>query len=127
MPQCRYQSYFTFEKTKGLPTKYWPVKVCLRYTQVAKPISILSTQTSRNGRQLSFSSSSTSCLVLSDHHPAISNSFTFAKTMRNLVIDPNVFMCCSDVSSLFTNISLDKTIKICSEAGYDKSDSQPSF
>ena len=55
----------------------------------------------------------------------ISDSFTFAKTMQNLDIDPNVFMCSFDVSSLFANVSLDKTIKICSEALYDKSDLQP--
>ena len=55
----------------------------------------------------------------------ISDSFIFAKTMQNLDIDPNVFMCSFDVSSLFTNVPLDKTIKICSEALYDESDSQP--
>ena len=55
----------------------------------------------------------------------ISDSFTFAKTMQNLDIDPNVFMCSFDVSSLFTNVPFDKTIKICSEALYDQFDSQP--
>ena len=47
------------------------------------------------------------------------------KTMQNLDIDPNVFMCSFDVSSLFTNVSLDETIKICSEALYNESNSQP--
>ena len=55
----------------------------------------------------------------------ISDSFTFAKTMQNLDIDPNVFMCSFDVSSLFTDVSLDETIKICSDALYDDSDLQP--
>ena len=55
----------------------------------------------------------------------ISHLFTFAKTMQNLYIDPNVFMCSFDVSSLFTNVPLDETIKICSEALYDDSDLQP--
>ena len=55
----------------------------------------------------------------------ISNLFTFAKTMKNLGIDPDVFMCFFDVSSLFTNLPFDETIKICSESLYDKSDSQP--
>ena len=55
----------------------------------------------------------------------ILDSFTFAKTMENLEIDPNVFMCSFDVSSLFTNVPLNETIKICIEARYDKSDSQP--
>ena len=45
--------------------------------------------------------------------------------MHNLDSGPNVFMCSSDVSSLFTNVSLDETIKICSEALYDESDFQP--
>ena len=55
----------------------------------------------------------------------ISDSFTFAKTMQNLDIDPNVFICSFDVSSLFTNVPLDETIKICSEALYDQSNSRP--
>ena len=45
----------------------------------------------------------------------ISDSFTFAQTMQNLDIDRNVFMCSFDVSSLFTNVSLDETTKICSD------------
>ena len=40
----------------------------------------------------------------------ISDSFTFAKTMQNLDIGPNVFVCSFDVSSLFTNVPLDETI-----------------
>ena len=55
----------------------------------------------------------------------ISDSFTFAKIMQNLDIDPNVVMCSFDVSSLFTNISFDETIKICSDAFYHDSDLQP--
>ena len=45
--------------------------------------------------------------------------------MQNLDIDPNVFMCFFDVSSLFTNVFLDETIKIRLEALYDQSDSKP--
>ena len=55
----------------------------------------------------------------------ISDSFTFAKTMQNLDIDPNVFMCSIDGSSLFTKVPFNETIKICCEALYDQSDSQP--
>ena len=55
----------------------------------------------------------------------ISYSFTFAKTMQNLDLDPNVFMCSFDMSSLFTNVPLDKTTKICSNALYDDSNLQP--
>ena len=44
--------------------------------------------------------------------------------MQNLDIDPNVFMYSFDVFSLFTNVPLDETIKICSEALYDQSHSR---
>ena len=55
----------------------------------------------------------------------ISDLFTFAKTMQNLDIDSNDFMCSFDVSSLFTNVPLDETIKICSNALDDDSNLQP--
>ena len=55
----------------------------------------------------------------------ISDLFTFAKTMQNLDINPNVFMCSFNVSSLLIDVPLDETIKICSEALYGESDSQP--
>ena len=55
----------------------------------------------------------------------ISDSFTFAKTIQNLDIDPNVFMCFFDESSLFTYVPLHKTIKICLNALYDDSNLQP--
>ena len=58
-------------------------------------------------------------------HTAYQIRLRFAKTMQNLDIDPNVFMCSFDVSSLFTNVPLDETIKICSEALYDQSNSRP--
>ena len=45
--------------------------------------------------------------------------------MQNVDIQPNVFMCCFDVYSLFTIIPLDETIKICLEALCDQYDSQP--
>ena len=51
--------------------------------------------------------------------------FVFAKTMQNLDIDPNVFIYSFDMSSLFTNVPVDETIKIYLEALYDQSDSQP--
>ena len=56
---------------------------------------------------------------------SISDSFTFAKTMLNLDINPNVFVCSFDVFSLFTNVPLDEIIKICSNALYEQFDSQP--
>ena len=45
--------------------------------------------------------------------------------MQNLDINSNVFMCYFGVSSLFTNVPLDEIFKICSDALYDESDSQP--
>ena len=45
--------------------------------------------------------------------------------MQNLDIELNVFMCSFDVSSLFTNVPLDETIKICSEALYNQSNFRP--
>ena len=45
--------------------------------------------------------------------------------MLNLDIDPNVFTCSFDESSLFTNVPFDETIKICSNALYNDSDLQP--
>ena len=55
----------------------------------------------------------------------ISDSFTFANAMQNLDSDPNVFMCSFDETSLFTNVPLDETIKICSDAFYDDFELQP--
>ena len=55
----------------------------------------------------------------------ISDSFTFAKTMQNLDIDSNDFICSFDMYILFTNVPLDETIKIYSEALYDETNSQP--
>ena len=55
----------------------------------------------------------------------ISDSLMFPKTMQNLHIDSNAFMCSFDVSSSFTKVPLDQTIKICSDALYDDSDLQP--
>ena len=45
--------------------------------------------------------------------------------MQNLDIDPNVFKCSFDVSSLFTNVPLHETIKICSDALHHNSNLQP--
>ena len=53
------------------------------------------------------------------------DSFTFAKIMQNLHIDRNILICSFDVSSLFTSVPLDETIKICSDVLYDESHSQP--
>ena len=66
----------------------------------------------------------TTCVGRFSSH-CISDSFTFAETMRNLDIGPNVFMCSFNVSSLFTSVPLDETIKICSDALYGDSNLQP--
>ena len=51
--------------------------------------------------------------------------FLFAKAMQNLDINPDVFTCSFDVSSLFTNVPLNETIKICLKTLYGKSNSRP--
>ena len=55
----------------------------------------------------------------------ITDSFTFANTMQNLDIDPKVFVCSFDVSSLFINVPVHEAIKICSDPLYNDSDVQP--
>ena len=55
----------------------------------------------------------------------ISDSFTFVMAMQNLDIDLNVFMCSFDVSSLFTSVPFDETIKTCSDVLNDDSNLQP--
>ena len=58
----------------------------------------------------------------------ISDSFTFAKFIQNLELNPTkTFMCSFDVSSLFTNVPLDETIKICADALYRSELERPSF
>ena len=56
---------------------------------------------------------------------SLSDSFPFVKSMQNFDIDWNALMCFFDVSSLFTNVFLDETIKIFSEALCDKFNSRP--
>ena len=58
-------------------------------------------------------------------HIAFQIRLRLLRPLQNLDIDPNVFMCSFDVSSLFTNVPLDETIKICSGVLYDDSDLQP--
>ena len=55
----------------------------------------------------------------------IPDSFTFADYIRKLDGQTDSFMCSFDVSSLFTNIPLDETIKIRTDALYDNLESQP--
>ena len=55
----------------------------------------------------------------------ISDSFTFADYVRKLDGQIDSFICSFDVSSLFTNVSLDETIAICADTLYNIPDSQP--
>ena len=58
----------------------------------------------------------------------INNSFTFAKFMQNLNIENETsFMCSFDISSLFTNVPLSETIKICADALYRSELNSPPF
>ena len=50
----------------------------------------------------------------------IKDSFTFAEFMRGTVADTSSVMCSFDVSSLFTNVPLAETIRICADKLYEK-------
>ena len=55
----------------------------------------------------------------------IPDSFTFADYIQKLVGQTDSFMCSFNVSSLFTNVHPDETIKICADSLYDNLESQP--
>ena len=50
----------------------------------------------------------------------VSDFFTFVKEVGKFTVSPSsVFLCSFDISSLFTNVPLAKTIKICVDALYN--------
>ena len=53
---------------------------------------------------------------LSMNEYTIRNSFTFLDELRSLTFDHDVYMCSFDVVSLFTNVPLDETIHMCTDA-----------
>ena len=56
----------------------------------------------------------------------IRDLFMFADAIHNLKDSNNLFMCFFDISSLFTNVPLEKTINIFADTLYcDNSDAQP--
>ena len=56
----------------------------------------------------------------------IKDSFTFAKTIRELSTDSDqIFLCSFDISSLFTNIPLGVTIQICADSLYESNLTPP--
>ena len=55
----------------------------------------------------------------------ILDSFTIADYIQKLDGQTDSFMRSFEVSSLFTNVPLDETIKICADALYDNLESQP--
>ena len=62
----------------------------------------------------------------------VSDSFTFVKKVIKKVIKftfspSSVFLCSFDISSLFTNVPLAETIKICADALYNDDSMAPSF
>ena len=58
----------------------------------------------------------------------IKDSFTFAEFMQNLNIENETsFMCSFDISSLFTNVPLSETIKICADPLYRSELNSPRF
>ena len=49
----------------------------------------------------------------------IQDSFTFADIIKTSNLDPSyIFLCYFDISTLFTNVSLEETIQICADALY---------
>ena len=49
----------------------------------------------------------------------VKDSFTFANFIQNYDLETaKTFLCSFDISSLFTNVPLDKTIEICTDALY---------
>ena len=60
-----------------------------------------------------------SCLTINEF--TVKDSFSFAKEIVEQ--DSNFYMGSLDVDSLFTNISLEETINICTESIYDQNDS----
>ena len=58
----------------------------------------------------------------------VSDSFTFVKEVRKFTFSfSSVFRCSFDISSLFTNVPLAKTIEICADALYNYDSMAPSF
>ena len=50
----------------------------------------------------------------------VKDSFTFAESIRDMPVDEESMMCSFDVSSLFTNVPLEETIKICADKLYER-------
>ena len=59
------------------------------------------------------------CLTINEF--TVKDSFSFAKEIVEQ--DSNFYLSSLDVDSLFTNISREKTINICTESIYDQNDS----
>jgi len=59
--------------------------------------------------------------VLETHSShCIKDSFTFARIIQKLDLDPKTtFLCSFNISSLFTNVPLDETIQICPDTLYN--------
>ena len=58
----------------------------------------------------------------------VKDSFTFANFIQNYSVDPaKAFLCSFDISSLFTNVPLDETIGICTDALYKGHHDCPPF
>ena len=57
----------------------------------------------------------------------VCDSFTFVKKFRKFTFSSFVFLCFFDISSLFTNVPLAKTIEICADSLYNNDLMAPSF
>ena len=58
---------------------------------------------------------------LSVNEFTVRNTFSFLDDLRSFRLDEDMYMCSFDVVSLFTNVPLDETIRICTEAMSDSS------
>ena len=56
---------------------------------------------------------------LSVNEYTIRNTFTFLDDLRSISLNDDMYMCSFDVVSLFTNVPLNETIEICTEAVSD--------
>ena len=56
---------------------------------------------------------------------AIKDSFAFADLINNFTLEKPGHMCSYDIVSLFTNVLIEETINICTEALYNSEDTPP--
>ena len=56
--------------------------------------------------------------LLSFNHHTISDTFSFAEEIREILVDKNDVLVSCDVTSLFTNVPLDDSLEILGEEAF---------